>query len=160
MVNAKGLALLYVWFVQQNEFKVWSEEREERGTICWGQKNLTTPITISPSHHVEWKRVVSPHTKSWFLPFSEKWLANLPSRCVCGKSFSVDHALNCPTGGFPTIRHNQLRDFTAKPWRVCGASTSNTLWWASTLCYSKHGCQSERFLGNTTTMCLLWCQSF
>ena len=40
--------------------------------------------------------------------------SNLPSKCVCGKSFSVDHALNCPTGGFPTIRHNELRDFTAK----------------------------------------------
>ena len=21
--------------------------------------------------------------------------------------------MNCPTGGFPTIRHNELRDFTA-----------------------------------------------
>ena len=38
-----------------------------------------------------------------------------PSKeCVCGKSFNVDHALNCSTGGFPTIRHNKIRDFTAK----------------------------------------------
>ncbi len=39
---------------------------------------------------------------------------HLPSKCVCGKFFSVDHALSCPTGGQPTIRHNELRDFTAK----------------------------------------------
>ena len=25
----------------------------------------------------------------------------------------MDHALNCPTGGFPSIRHNEIRDLTA-----------------------------------------------
>ena len=25
----------------------------------------------------------------------------------------TDHALTCPTGGFPSVRHNDLRDFTA-----------------------------------------------
>ena len=25
----------------------------------------------------------------------------------------VDHAMNCSSGGFLTIRHNELRDFTA-----------------------------------------------
>lgn len=29
--------------------------------------------------------------------------------CVCNKSFTID----CPTGGFPTLRHNGLRDYTA-----------------------------------------------
>ena len=38
---------------------------------------------------------------------------NLPSHCVCGSSFTTDHALTCPTGGFPSVRHNDLRDFTA-----------------------------------------------
>ena len=37
----------------------------------------------------------------------------LPSTCVCGKAFNVDHALSCPYGGFPTLRHNELRDLTA-----------------------------------------------
>ena len=27
--------------------------------------------------------------------------------------FSVEHALSCPKGGFPTIRHNEIRDLTA-----------------------------------------------
>ena len=38
---------------------------------------------------------------------------NLPSHCVCGSSFNTDHALTCPTGGFPSVRHNNLRDLTA-----------------------------------------------
>ena len=39
--------------------------------------------------------------------------SNLPSHYVCGSSFTADHALTCPTGGFPSVRHNDLRDFTA-----------------------------------------------
>ena len=37
----------------------------------------------------------------------------IPTNCVCGHSFSVQHALSCPRGGFPSIRHNELRDITA-----------------------------------------------
>ena len=36
--------------------------------------------------------------------------SHLPTSCACGQQFSVSHALSCPTGGFPTIRHNELRD--------------------------------------------------
>ena len=38
---------------------------------------------------------------------------NLPAKCHCGARFSVEHALSCPKGGFPTIRHNEIRDLTA-----------------------------------------------
>ena len=40
-------------------------------------------------------------------------LPNLPTRCVCGQSFSSHHAFSCPTGGMPSIRHNSVRDLTA-----------------------------------------------
>ncbi|MDA8002156.1 MAG: reverse transcriptase domain-containing protein, partial [Alphaproteobacteria bacterium] len=40
-------------------------------------------------------------------------LENSPSHCSCGQPFSVEHALSCPTGGFPSIRHNEVRDMTA-----------------------------------------------
>ena len=43
---------------------------------------------------------------SWQLP-------NTPKKCNCGSVFSTDHAMICPVGGFPTIRHNELRDITA-----------------------------------------------
>ena len=41
------------------------------------------------------------------------WLpSGLPAKCVCGHGFTVDRAMNCSSGGFPTSRHNELRDFT------------------------------------------------
>ena len=38
----------------------------------------------------------------------------LPANCVCGKHFTIEHAFNCPCGGFPSIRHNELRDLTVQ----------------------------------------------
>lgn len=49
------------------------------------------------------------------------WLpSNMPSHCACGTHFSVEHALSCPKGGFPSIRHNEVRD-TVSSWlsEVC-----------------------------------------
>ena len=37
----------------------------------------------------------------------------LHSTCGYGARFSVEHALSCPKGGFPSIRHNEIRDLTA-----------------------------------------------
>ena len=36
-----------------------------------------------------------------------------PSTCACGTKFSIEHALSCPKGGFPSIQHNEIRDLTA-----------------------------------------------
>ena len=36
-----------------------------------------------------------------------------PSHCVCGASFSADHAMICRHGGLTFIRHNELRNLTA-----------------------------------------------
>ena len=38
----------------------------------------------------------------------------MPVNCACGTSFSVQHALSCPKGGYPSIRHNEVRDLTAE----------------------------------------------
>ena len=40
-------------------------------------------------------------------------LENLPSHCSCRRQFSIEHTLSCPTVGFPSIRHNEVRDLTA-----------------------------------------------
>ena len=40
-------------------------------------------------------------------------LLNCPLHCACGEKFSIQHALSCPTGGYPSIRHNEIRDLTA-----------------------------------------------
>jgi len=39
--------------------------------------------------------------------------SSLPSHCACGHVQSAAHALSCPTGGYPSLRHNELRDLTA-----------------------------------------------
>ena len=39
--------------------------------------------------------------------------AKVPSHCACGQPFSVSHALSCHMGGYPSIRHNEIRDLTA-----------------------------------------------
>ena len=39
----------------------------------------------------------------------------LPQMCVCGVSFTVEHALCCTFGASPIyLRHNKIRDITAK----------------------------------------------
>ena len=40
-------------------------------------------------------------------------LTQLPSNCVCGKHFTVEHAFSCSCGGFPSLIHNDVRDITA-----------------------------------------------
>ena len=33
--------------------------------------------------------------------------------CVCGTTFSTEHALSCPTSGVTICRHNEVRDLVA-----------------------------------------------
>ena len=40
-------------------------------------------------------------------------IADIPVTCVCGQAFDVAHAMCCPRGGFPTLRHNEVRDILA-----------------------------------------------
>ena len=41
-------------------------------------------------------------------------IPRLPTNCVCSAKFNIEHALTCKKGGFISIRHNDLRDFTAE----------------------------------------------
>ena len=44
----------------------------------------------------------------------------MPLTCVCSEGFTIDHALSCPRGALPTIRHNEIRDLTGTlPTEVC-----------------------------------------
>ena len=43
-----------------------------------------------------------------------RWrLKRLPSHCVCGKLFTIDHALSCLKGCFIHRRHDKIRDLLA-----------------------------------------------
>ena len=39
--------------------------------------------------------------------------SRLPHYCSCGAKLSVEHSFTCPKGGFPSLRHNEIRDLTA-----------------------------------------------
>ena len=41
-------------------------------------------------------------------------LPHLPMECICGVSFTVDHAFTSPHGGYPTLCHNEIRDITTQ----------------------------------------------
>ena len=53
----------------------------------------------------------------------------MPSVCVCGDHFNVDHAMICKRGGFVIQRNNELRDLEAEMLRlVCnGVETEPVL---------------------------------
>ena len=39
------------------------------------------------------------------------WLPlNAPTNCACVTHFTTEHALSCPKGSFPSIRHNEVHD--------------------------------------------------
>ena len=57
-------------------------------------------------HKGDFRDVVCLHY-GWSLP-------HLPSECVCGASFTVDHHFTCPHSGYPTLHHNEIRDITAQ----------------------------------------------
>ena len=41
-------------------------------------------------------------------------LERLPTLCVCGDLFTLQHALSCPNGGLVITRHNELRNLTSE----------------------------------------------
>ena len=51
---------------------------------------------------------------------------NVPVHCACGTSFTVQHALSCPKGGFPTQRHNKVQDLIANLMAVMMYAQSHT----------------------------------
>ena len=57
---------------------------------------------------------------------------NVPSTCASGSPFVLFHTLHCPKGGYPIIRHNEIRDLSANLMKKFGhASMSNhicSLW--------------------------------
>ena len=69
-------------------------------------------------------------------------LQNSPSHCSCGQPFSVEHALTCKTGGFPAVRHNEVRDITAtlltEQWRIQKGGSSTVLRAKRALIFRSH----------------------
>ena len=82
-----------------------NDANQEKGTYNW--------LTVLPleEHNFylskeEFKDAIRMRY-NWAMP-------RLPATCACGERFSVEHALSCKKGGFVTLRHNEIRDITAK----------------------------------------------
>ena len=41
-------------------------------------------------------------------------ITDIPSTCICGEPFTIDHAMICMGGGFVIQRQNELRDLQAE----------------------------------------------
>ena len=131
---------VYSLDTQEEQVKAQSEIRKERlEAVQSAADSLMTTVQDSLRHAMTLAREKGASTWLTSLPLEEHgfslhkgafrdalalrygWLpSNTPTSCACGKSFSVEHALSCPTGGFPSLRHNEIRD-TVSAWlsEVC-----------------------------------------
>ena len=84
---------------------------------------------------------------------------NLPSNCVFGKSNTIEHALSCPNGAFPTIRHNDIRDLMAELMsEVCHDVSKEPSLQAESL--SLHTCNLDNGAWLDIKACSFWDQIF
>ena len=77
---------------------------EEKGVLSWLTANpsLSTGSVLNKSDFRDAVRL-----RYGFA------LDGLPASCACGAEMTVNHALTCPSGGYPTARHDELRDVIA-----------------------------------------------
>jgi hypothetical protein len=76
---------------------------QEKGASSW----LTALPLEQHGHHLHMSEFKDAIALRYDLP-----LQRLASHCKCGQLFNVDRALSYPTGGYPSIRHNEVRDIT------------------------------------------------
>ena len=84
----------------------------EKGASCW--------VTALPSYENNCVLHKSDFVDAMCIRYG--WtLPGLPTKCKCDKAdFSLQHALDCPLGGYRTIQHNDTRDEMAKIMREAG----------------------------------------
>ena len=99
--------------------KVGSRETEMRTLTLLHPLSTTLYPKTSSALSTSWlstlpiQEWICPSLSMTLLPW-DSWIpSNVPVECACGKSFSVEHALSCAKGGFPSLRHNEVRDITA-----------------------------------------------
>ena len=69
----------------------------ERGASSW-----LTVLPLEEHHFVLHKQAFRDA-----LALRYGWLPSMvPTQCACGQSFTIQHVLSCPKGGYPSIRHN------------------------------------------------------
>ena len=88
------------------------DEDEPRTIFVVGKQNELANISTTQR-----RRLYREQAMPLRLDENSLWLAIsldcLHSKCECGSTFSIDHALSCKKGGFVSLRHNQVRNLTA-----------------------------------------------
>ena len=92
------------------------------------QKGASSWLTVLPIRDVTFDLNKSEFRDAVKLRYDWE-VPDMPSVCVCGDRFNVDHAMICKRGGFVIQRHNELRDLEAEMLRmVCnGVETEPVL---------------------------------
>ena len=86
---------------------------QQRSLSLAGEKGASTWLTALPIENMGFTLHTRAFRDAVFLRYG--WTPPfLPTNCICGNAFSVEHALSCNRGAFPIRRHNEIRDLTAE----------------------------------------------
>ena len=88
---------------------LWNQSSQKSNKWQWSMPAKRVPHPGSPPSQC-WDMATT-----WTSKHSEMTSAlDSAGHCSCGHPFSVDHALSCPKGAMPSIRHNSIQDITAE----------------------------------------------
>jgi hypothetical protein len=83
------------------------------------QKGASSWVSAVPTHDNETVLNKGEFVDAMYIRYG--WnISNLPTNCVCGSGFGVQHALDCAIGGYRTIQHNEVRDLFATMMKEAG----------------------------------------
>ena len=92
------------WILEIITNEMSSEERKQNDLNL--ETSATSWLTIIPikgEGHILNKQTFWDLLSIWRLKL-------IPSHCACGNIFNLQHLLQCPKGGFVTLRHNHIRN--------------------------------------------------
>ena len=81
-----------------------------------GEKGVSSWLTVDPSPTFGTVLNKSDFRDAVCLRYGFE-LDGLPTTCICGTQMTIHHAFTCPCGGYPTARHNEVRDVVAEAMR-------------------------------------------
>ena len=93
------------------ELKLALKAASEKGASSW--------VTAFPSYDHDTVLHKGDFTDAVYIRYGWE-LLNIPTKCVCGMPFNIQHALDCKLSGLRMIQHNEVRDVVAKSMREAG----------------------------------------
>ena len=112
--------------IKKKQIKSMKNDRQKRFSklqkMKWAQKKENKMICLETAVS-SWLTTLSIKEEGYVLNKQQFWdtllirydrrLKRIPSHCACGNTFNLQHALQFPSGGFVTLRHNHIRNTTA-----------------------------------------------